>query len=89
MVFTHPERFRIASLSARKKLENQWFGLPKPSPDPPKPWTIDLGGAQDAQKPIKNENKRSKNAKCGQKVPKRCPRAKNSANMALTWPNNF
>ena len=50
--------------------------------EPPQPFKIEPGAVQDAQKPAKSDNKRSKKRQ-------ERPRAKNSANMVPTGVTKF
>ena len=87
MVFAHLEFLCTVSARARESMKESGkigrWSLQNPPRSFLDPSKIDRGALQDAKKPTRNENKRSKNAKCAQQAPKN----ENSANIAPTRPN--
>ena len=74
MVFAHLELLRTASARARESMKKRGkigrWSLQNPPRSVLDPSKIDRGALQDAKKPTRNENERSKNAKCAQQAPK-------------------
>ena len=82
VVLLHPEHDGSGSSPARKNFENHCLGWPKSTKIEPK---MLQNRARSVPKRPKNVHKRPQTQQEAQNVPKKRPRAKNSANMAATW----